>query len=95
MSQKKNKKTKNKKTITTKKKDSYRKSSRESTPLDLLFPNREGLVGNMVIGSCLDHSDHERTKFFILGEVRIIKSATLDFQGEDFKLFRKMVTRIP
>lgn len=72
-----------------------RKYSRGSTPLDLLFPNREGLVGDMVIGSCLDHSDHEITKFFILGDVRTIKNTTLDFQREDFELFRKLVRRIP
>ena len=27
--------------------------------LDLLFTNRDGLVGDVVVGGCLGHSDHE------------------------------------
>ena len=41
--------------------------SREGVLLDLLFANREGLVGDVVVGGRLGHSDHEMTEFSILG----------------------------
>lgn len=36
-----------------------RESSREGSPLDLLFLNREGLVGDVVVRGHLGHSNHE------------------------------------
>ncbi|KAM9590845.1 uncharacterized protein ACIBXB_005894 [Morphnus guianensis] len=33
--------------------------TRESAPLDLLFVNREGLVGDVMVGGHLGHSNHE------------------------------------
>lgn len=50
-------------------------------PLDPLFTNREGLVGDVVVGSCFGQSDHDMVEFNIIGEVRrgISKTATLDF----------------
>ena len=33
--------------------------TREGAPLDLLFMNREGLVGDVMVGGRLGHSDHE------------------------------------
>ncbi|PKU37652.1 rna-directed dna polymerase from mobile element jockey-like [Limosa lapponica baueri] len=38
------------------------------TSLDLLFPNKEGLVGDVVVGGHLELSDHEMVKFSILSE---------------------------
>ena len=38
--------------------------------LDLLFPNREGLVGDVVVGGHLGLSDYEMIEFPILGEGR-------------------------
>ena len=38
--------------------------------LDLLFANRDGLVGDVVVGGCLGHSDHEIIEFSIFGETR-------------------------
>lgn len=51
------------------------------TMLDLLFANRDGLVGDVVVGDCLEHSDHEIIEFLIFGEIRrnINKTFTLDF----------------
>lgn len=43
---------------------------RGGTLLDLLFTNKEGLVGVVEVGSCLGQSDHEMVEFPILGEVR-------------------------
>ena len=40
--------------------------TREGAPLDLLFVNREGLVGDVMAGGHLGHSDHEMTEFLIL-----------------------------
>ena len=37
--------------------------SRECAPLDLLFVNRERLVGDMMVGRCLGHSEHEMIVF--------------------------------
>ena len=40
-------------------------AARTGSLLDLLPENREGLVGNMAIGGCLGHSDHEAVEFAI------------------------------
>ena len=55
--------------------------AREGVPLDLLFVNREGLVGDVVVGGHLGHSDHEMIEFLILGEVRrrVSRTATVGF----------------
>ena len=49
--------------------------------LDLLFTNREGLVGDVEIENCLWQSENEMVEFSILGEVRreVSKTAALDF----------------
>ena len=39
------------------------KPTREGTPLDRLFANREGLVGYVMVGGHLGHSGHEMTVF--------------------------------
>ncbi|GAB0176377.1 hypothetical protein GRJ2_000102900 [Grus japonensis] len=71
--------------------------TREGTPLDLLFANREGLVGDVMVGGCLGHSDHEMIEFSVLREVRrrVSSIVTLDFQRVDFGLFRSLVDRVP
>jgi len=33
--------------------------------LDLLFANREGLVGDVVVGGCLGLSDHEMIEYLV------------------------------
>ncbi|PKU26822.1 adaptin ear-binding coat-associated protein 1 [Limosa lapponica baueri] len=74
-----------------------REPTREGALLDLLFVNREVLVGNVRVGGCLGHSDHEITEVLIVGEARreVSRTATLDFQREDFGLFRSLVERMP
>ncbi|KAJ7428451.1 hypothetical protein WISP_01229 [Willisornis vidua] len=64
--------------------------------LDLLFTNREGLVGDVVVRGCLGHSDHETIEFSILRDARraINKPSTLDFQRADFGLFRRLIQSI-
>jgi len=71
--------------------------TRESTLSDLLFANREGLVGDVMAGGRLGHSYHKMIEFLILGEVRrgVSRTATLDFQRADFGLFRSLVDRVP
>ncbi|KAK4824952.1 hypothetical protein QYF61_021640 [Mycteria americana] len=70
---------------------------REGTPLDLLFVNREGLVGDVTVGGCLGQSDQEMIEILILGEVRrgVSRTAPLDFRRADFGLFRSLVDRVP
>jgi len=38
-------------------------STRRGAPLALLFTNTQGLVGDMMVGVDLGHSDHEITVF--------------------------------
>lgn len=70
--------------------------TRGGDSLDLLFTNREGLVGDVVIGGRLGLSDHEMIKFSILGEVRkgVSKTTTMDFRRANFGLFRTLVERV-
>uniref|UniRef100_A0A493THY5 Reverse transcriptase domain-containing protein n=1 Tax=Anas platyrhynchos platyrhynchos TaxID=8840 RepID=A0A493THY5_ANAPP len=71
--------------------------TRGGAPLDLLFTNREGLVGDVVVRSCLGQSDHEMVKFSILGEARkgTSKTTVLDFRRADFVLLRTLVGQVP
>ena len=36
---------------------------RGAAPLDVLFTNREGLVGDVEVGGCLGQSDHDMIEF--------------------------------
>ncbi|RMC09666.1 hypothetical protein DUI87_13452 [Hirundo rustica rustica] len=71
--------------------------TRGETMLDLLFVNRDGLVGDVVVGGCLGQSDHEIIEFSIFGEVRrnTSKTLALDFRRADFGLFRRLIQSIP
>ena len=71
--------------------------TRGSKILDLLFVNREGLVGDVKVGGRLGHSDHEMLDFSILAEPRmgVSRTTTMDFRRADFNLFRTMVERVP
>ncbi|RMC20427.1 hypothetical protein DUI87_01281 [Hirundo rustica rustica] len=71
--------------------------TRGGTMLDLLFANRDGLVGDVVVGGRLGQSDHEIIEFSIFGEVRRSTSKTLalDFRRADFGLFRRLIQSIP
>ena len=74
-----------------------REPMRGAAPLDLLFTNREGLVGDVEVGGCLGQSDHDMVEFSILGGGTRgnSKTATLDFRRADFELFRRLVGRVP
>ena len=37
---------------------------REGALLDLLLVNREGLMGDVMVGGCLGHNDHEMIRVF-------------------------------
>ncbi|KAM9590717.1 uncharacterized protein ACIBXB_005842 isoform 1-T1 [Morphnus guianensis] len=65
--------------------------------LDLLFTNREGLVGGVMVGGRLGLSDHEMIEFSILGEARkvVSKTTTTDFWRANFGLFKTLVERVP
>jgi len=39
------------------------KPTRKDVHLDLLFENREGLVGEVMVGGCRGHSTHEKPEF--------------------------------
>uniref|UniRef100_A0A8C2SLP0 Reverse transcriptase domain-containing protein n=1 Tax=Coturnix japonica TaxID=93934 RepID=A0A8C2SLP0_COTJA len=74
-----------------------REPMRGAAPLDLLFTNREGLVGDVEVGGCLGQSDHEMVEFLILGGAwrENSKTATLDLRRTDFDLFRRLVGAVP
>jgi len=44
-----------------------REPTGQGTPLDLLFANREGLVGDVMAGDHFGHSNHEVIEFAIFG----------------------------
>ncbi|PKU39627.1 hypothetical protein llap_10073 [Limosa lapponica baueri] len=69
--------------------------TKEGALLDL-FVNREGLVGAVMTGGHLRHSDDEIIEFLVLGQVRSggSRTASLDFRA-DFGLFRSLVDRVP
>ena len=69
-----------------------REPTRKDALLDLLFVNREGLVGNVMVGGCLGHSDHEIIEFKIVSVMRKKDSivSTLDFRRAKFKLFSRV-----
>ncbi|TRZ20739.1 hypothetical protein HGM15179_006364 [Zosterops borbonicus] len=71
--------------------------SRGGPMLDLLFANRDGLVGDVVVRGCLGHSDHEIIEFSIFGEIKrnINKTCTLDFPRAHFGLFGRLIQRVP
>ena len=66
-----------------------REPMRGSKILDLLFVNRESLVGDVKVRGHLGQSDHEILDFLILVEPwrGVNRTATLDFQRADFGLF--------
>ncbi|PKU40950.1 hypothetical protein llap_8736 [Limosa lapponica baueri] len=70
-----------------------REPTREGALLELLFVNREGLVGDVMVGGHLAHRDQKMTAFLILGEVRreFSRAATLDFCHTDLDLFMNLV----
>ncbi|KAF4792858.1 hypothetical protein TURU_116628 [Turdus rufiventris] len=67
----------------------------EGIMLDLLFA-RDGLVGDVVVGGCLGHSDHEIIEFLIFGDIRRNTNRTfmLNFLRADFGLFRRLIQRV-
>ena len=74
-----------------------REPMRGAALLDLLFTNRESLVGDVEVRGCLGQSDHDMVEFSILGGVRRgnSKIATLDFRRADFELFGTLVGMAP
>jgi len=70
--------------------------TRGGASLDLLFTNREGLLGNVVVRGCLGLSDREMIEFFVRGKVNrgAGKTTTMDFPRGDFGLFRTLVERV-
>ncbi|RMC15976.1 hypothetical protein DUI87_08183 [Hirundo rustica rustica] len=71
--------------------------TRGGTMLDLSFVNRDGLVGDVMVGGHLGQSDHEIIEFSIFGEVKRSTSKTLalDFWRADFGLFRRLIQSTP
>jgi len=74
-----------------------REPTREGASLGLLFTNREGLVGDVVVRGRLGLSAHEMIEFAVFGEVKrgANKTTTMDFWRADFGLFRMLVERVP
>ena len=66
--------------------------------LDLLFVNREGVVGDVKVGGHVGQSDHEMLDFLILivePQRGVSRTAMLEFQRADYSLFRIVVERVP
>jgi len=73
------------------------KPTRGGASLDLLFTNRVGLVGDVVVGGRLGLSEHEMAEFSVQGDVKrgVSKTTTMDFRREDFGLFRMLLEKVP
>ncbi|RMC01280.1 hypothetical protein DUI87_22233 [Hirundo rustica rustica] len=71
--------------------------TRGRTIFDLLFANRDGLVGAVVVGGRLGQNDDEIIEFLIFGEIRrkTKKNLTLDFRRADLGLFRRLIQSLP
>jgi len=71
--------------------------TRKDTLLDLLSVNTEGLIGDVMVGGCPGHSDHEMVEFKIFSVMRKKDSrvATLDFRRANLKIFRELFSRVP
>lgn len=63
------------------------------TLLHLLFENREGFVGDMMVGASLGHSNDEIVELKIFGKRRR-KVSTLNFKRANFKLLRELVCTV-
>jgi len=70
---------------------------RKDTLLDLLFVNREGLGGGVMVGGYGGHSDHEMVEFKIFSVMRKKDSrvASLNFRRANFKLLQELFSRAP
>ncbi|GAB0179239.1 hypothetical protein GRJ2_000389200 [Grus japonensis] len=71
--------------------------TRRGAMLDLIFTNKEGLVGDVKLKGSLGCSDHKMVEFTILRAARRAHSklTTLDFRRADFGLFRDLLGRVP
>ena len=71
--------------------------ARKDALLDLLITNREALVGDVMVGGCLGHSDHEMVELKLCSVKRKKDSrfATLAFRRANIKLFRELFNRVP
>ena len=70
---------------------------RRGAVLDLLFTQKEGLVGDMKVKGSLGYSDHEMVELRIQRAARRVKNklTTLDFRRADFGLFKDLLGRVP
>jgi len=71
--------------------------TRKDVLLGLLFVNREGPVGDVMVGGGLSHSDHKMVEFKIFSVMRKKDNrvATLDFEQANLKLFRELLSSVP
>lgn len=74
-----------------------RELSRKGALLDLLFENRGGLVGDMVVCGYLGHSDHKLVEFQIVGNRRKTagKTSTLGMGRAEFGLLKELISKAP
>lgn len=73
-----------------------RELTRKDALIDLLLENTEGIMGKVMIGSSLCHSDHEVVKFKIFSDRKktASKTLTLDMERTNLKFHRKLVRQV-
>ncbi|GAB0183186.1 hypothetical protein GRJ2_000783900 [Grus japonensis] len=70
--------------------------TREGSPLDLLLAKTEGLVGDVMVGGCLGHNDHEMIGFDSWrSKEGDWQNCCLGVLEADFGMFRRVVDRVP
>ncbi|PKU36060.1 adaptin ear-binding coat-associated protein 1 [Limosa lapponica baueri] len=74
-----------------------REPTREGALQDLLFVNRERLMGDVMVGGHLGYSDQEMIEFLIFREARrgVSRTAIMDFWRAHFGLFKSLLDRVP
>lgn len=71
------------------------KPAREGALPDLLFANREAVVGDTMIGGCLGHSNCEITEFSIFGEARGDSAELFPWtSGGQTSILRRLVEKL-
>lgn len=74
-----------------------RELSGKDSLLDLLFVNRDGVVGEVMISDYPGHNDDEifELKFFVNMRKTVGRGVTLDFRRTGFRLLKELISKIP
>lgn len=70
-------------------------TTRKDALLDVVFVNREGLMGDVLLDGFPGHSGHEMVEFKIFSVIRRKDSRAATVRRANFKVFGKLFNRVP